>query len=222
MNFKNILFALPLCLMQSCSKDPQQQPVATVVKETKQPTKNKETTEAEDQTMLTAHEETLDGYTFRYGYTAYDDKYEGSNPGYLEVLKGGKVVFKDIFKGQGEPYLTSLGHHDLDGDKLVFQLHYGIEACDYIQTAQYYLVDGTGKFRYINSYSSASGGDGYASQYFIHIFPTDSLGKPNTLTTVEGIHYHEHDEPDVADTTHIVFAGNSFKLNKLSNDLGRE
>jgi hypothetical protein len=217
---KTALFILPLYLLQSCGKEPEQQPTAAVAKETKAPEKSKDTPNEAFAEYLIPQQETLEGYTFRYGYTAYTED-EGSNPGYLEVLKNGKVVFKDTFEGAGEPHITALGHHNLNGDKLVFQLNYGIEACDYNQTAQYYVVDGTGKFHYINSYWSGTGGDLYATRYFTHIFPADSLGKPNTLTIVEGITYHEHDQPDVADTTHIVFAGNSFKLNKLSDNLGK-
>lgn len=220
---KIALLIVPLCLMQSCGKETRQEPSAAVAKETKLPEKRREAPDEGEAEYLNPHQETLEGYTFRYGYTAYDDdKYEGSNPGYLEVVKGGKVVFKDTFAGQGEPYITLLGHHDLSGDKLVFRLNYGIEACDYSQDARYYVVDGTGKFHYLNTYWSGTGGDHYATRYFTHIFPADSLGKPNTLTIVEGITYHEHDQPDVADTTYILFAGNSFKLNKLSDNLSKE
>ncbi|KOS06576.1 hypothetical protein AM493_11430 [Flavobacterium akiainvivens] len=217
---KTVLLALPICLLQSC-KETQQEPKAAVTASTKLPEKKNETPEDYRQVMLAPQGDTLEGYVFRYGYTAYDEE-DGSNPGYLEVLKGGKVVFKDAFKGEGYINITPLGHHDLDGDKAVFVMQYGIEACDYPSTGRYYVVDGAGKFSFINSYWAATGGDLYASRYYSHIFPTDSLGKPNTLTIVEGMAYHERDQPDVADTTHIVFAGNSFKLDKLSNDLGKE
>jgi len=217
------ILLLILCLLQSCRKEVRQEVVTAPAKHITQPVSNKESTgTVQDSAFLVPHEERLEGYTFKYGYTAYDEeKYGFSNPGYFEVLKGGSVIFKDAFKGEGEPYITSLGRHSLDGDKLVFQLHYGTEACDYTHTARYYVADAVGNFRFIKDYSSFTGGDQYASRYFMHILPKDSLGKPNTLTIVEGITYHEHDQPDRADTTHVVFSGSNFKVIKLSDNLSK-
>lgn len=220
---KIFMTALLLSLLVSCRNEPKQEThvsevQSSVIKDTIADDKDGKS----NTSMLTPREKKLEGFTFRYGYTAYDEeKYSLSNPGYLEVLKGNKVVFKDKFEGNDEPYITSLGYHNLDGNKLVFRLNYGTEACDYVQTSCYYVMNEDGSFRYINNYSSFTGGDHYASQHFSHIFPNDSLGKPNTLTIVEGITYHNHDKPDVADTTHITFKGNSFTIKKLTDNLSK-
>lgn len=220
---KIFISASLLCFIVSCRNEPKQE---APVLETKMPSPNDTLTGGthdnvkDYSSFLEARVEELEGYTFRYGYTAYDEeKYSLSNPGYLEVIKDGRVVFKDSFKGNDEPYITSLGYHNLDGNKLIFRLNYGTEACDYVQTSRYYVVNNDSSFRYIKSYSSFTGGDQYASQYFSHFFPEDTLGKPNTLTIVEGIAYHEHDKPDVADTTRIIFKGNTFTIRKLSDNL---
>jgi hypothetical protein len=221
----SFLLLIPLCLLLSCRNEPVQKDeiitkkaLPVVANTTEEDSLDKEKYAA----LLVPHQEDIEGYTFRYGYTAYDeDKYGFDNPGYMEVIKDGVVIFKDAFKGEGEPYITSLGHHSLDGDKLVFQLHDGTEACDYTQTARYYVADATGKFRYIKSYWGGTGGDLYATRYFKHIFPEDSLGKPNTLTIVEGMEFHEHDQPDQADTTHIVFSNGTFKASKLTDNISK-
>ena len=164
----------------------------------------------------------IDGYTFKVGYDEYDEeKFGFSNPGYLNIIKNEKVIFNDSFMGEGDVYIQSLKHHALSGDKLLFSLNWGTEACDYTQYAKYYTITPEGKVHYLNEYWSFSGGDGYASRYFEHIFPEDSLGKKNALLVVEGMKYHEHDQPDLSDTSRILFSGDKFQIIKKTNNLAK-
>lgn len=161
-----------------------------------------------------------DGYKFKFGYIKYDEeKFGFSNPGLLQVRKNGRVVLIDSFKGEGEVYMKSHGYHKLSGNKLVFTLNWGTEACDYWQHSRYYTITPEDKVFYLGEYLSASGGDGYASRYFEHIFPEDTAGRIDSLLIVEGIKFHERDQPDLFDTTHILFDGDKYNINKPTNNL---
>jgi hypothetical protein len=164
----------------------------------------------------------FNGFKFRFGYEKYnEEKFGFSNPGFLHVLKNGKVIFKDSFKGEGEIFVESLGYHELSGNKLIFTLNWGTEACDYSQYSRYFYITPENKVHFLNEYWSSTGGDGYASRYYKHILPEDSAGVSNALLIIEGMEFHEHDQPDQSDTTRIAFNGNSYKLIKLTNNLGK-
>jgi hypothetical protein len=164
----------------------------------------------------------IEGFEFKFGYNQYDeDKFGFDNPGYLEISKNGKIIFKDKFKGEGPVYIKSLGYHKLSGNKLLFSLNYGTEACDYVSHERYYVINSNDKISYINHYSAQSGGDGYASFFYDHIFPEDSLGEENTLLIIEGLKFHQHDQDDLFDTTRIYFTNNSFTLKKRTNNIGK-
>lgn len=172
--------------------------------------------------FLQPYQETFGGYTFKFGYEQYDEeKFGFANPGYLKVFNGDKLIFKDKFEGEGQVSVKSLGYHYLSGRKLVFELHYGTQACDYSQTSRYYVVELGGKIHFLKDSWSGTGGDHYASRYYKTIFPGDTLGAANTFKIVEGMVFHEHDQPDVADTTYITFEGNKFRINKPTDNLGK-
>lgn len=202
-------------------------PADTVAKPTGTSVVPKEQNAEEDQlegkfTTLLHHQETFGGYTFKFGYEQYDeDKFGFDNPGYLKVFKGDKLIFKDKFEGEGEVSLKLLGYHDLSGKKLLFELYYGTEACDYVQTSSYYVVDANDTIRFLKNFWSATGGDHYTTRYYKTIFPKDTFGVPNTFKIVEGMVFHEHDQPDVADTTYIVFEDNRFSLSKPTDNLSK-
>lgn len=169
------------------------------------------------ESLLVPKTEQFAGYRFEFGYTKYnEEKYGFQNPGYLRIFHDGIVIFKDQFEGEGEVDLKSLGRHDLGGKKLVFTLNYGTPACDYTQVSRYYVVSPDHKARFIEEKHSSCGGDGYACHIFNHIFPEDSLGKPNTILFAEGIVYNEHDQEDQMDTVRISFSKNSFKVIKTT------
>lgn len=232
---KRILFAL-LLLSVACNSPKAEDTAALPVKKTPvqhahAPAKAKKQADekpVDEETLknearLIPHEKTLEGLTFRYGYTEYDEDVFGfENPGYLEVKKDGKLLFKDAFKGEGEPFVTSLGYHDLGGDKkLIFKLNYGTEACDYTQTSRYYVLNNDGSISYISEYWSAKSGDGYSNRHFKEIWPGDVAGQSNTLTIVEGIDFNDNSRPNQYDTARILFNGNAFKVQKLSDNLNR-
>lgn len=163
-----------------------------------------------------SHKKHVAGYDFEFGYTKFDpDSFE--NPGYLRVLRNGETLFSDQFEGEGEVFLKSLGFHSLSGKKLVFTLNYGTAACDYTQSTLYYVVDSDHQVKLLKKCYASCGGDGYACHTFKHIFPEDSLGKPNTIFFAEGFVYNEHDQEDQIDTTRISFSKNAFKVKKLTN-----
>lgn len=175
-----------------------------------------------NQQRLIPHEKTLEGLTFRYGYTKYDeDKYGFENPGFLEVKKDGKLLFKDAFKGEGEPFVTSAGYHELGGKKLIFKLNYGTPACDYAQISRYYVVNTDGSVSFITESWSANSGDGYSTRSFREILPGDTTGEPNTMVVIESLVFHEGDKPDQADTTRIIFSGNTFRVEKNSDNIAK-
>jgi len=218
-----LILLLALSAMVACNKNESKDTAEQQVNKHKE-TQYKNAVDTEEDSgydeYLTPHEEVFKAYTFKFGYEKYDDEF--SNPGYLQVLKNGKILFKDTFKGEGEVHMHPLGYHDLSGKKLVFELGYGIDACDYTQTSRYYVIDANDRVQFIKDYWSGSGGDGYSTRYYNAIFPKDSLGKANTLTIVEGITFHEHDQPDWADTTHVIFSENTFSIKKISNNLDKE
>lgn len=175
-----------------------------------------------EQELLESKEISFDGYIFKYGYEKYDeDKFGFSNPGFIEVWRDGSLIFKDSFKGEGEVYIKSLGHHELSGKKLIFTLNWGTEACDYHQHSRYYAITSENRVQYLNEYWSGSGGDGYASRYYQHIFPQDTLGIANCLLIVEGMIFHEHDQPNLSDTTRIFFDLEKIKIDKPTNNMDR-
>ncbi|MFN3403505.1 MAG: hypothetical protein ACK40G_05365 [Cytophagaceae bacterium] len=172
--------------------------------------------------LLEPKEFDFDNYKFIVGYEKYDEKkYNFSNPGYLKVYKDEELIFNDSFKGEGNVYVKHLGVHELAGSKTIFTLNWGTEACDYVQHSRYYYINSQDKVTSLNEYWSATGGDGYASRYFHHILPDDSLGIPNTLLIVEGMIFHEQDQPDQSDTTKITFFGNGYRSIKLTNNLAK-
>lgn len=172
--------------------------------------------------FLPQREETLEGYNLKFGFEDYnEDKYGFENPGYFHVFKNGKLIFKDTFKGEGDVYIKSLGHHNLSGDKLFFTLNWGTEACDYSHYTRYYFINPEGNVYYINEYWSMASGDGYSNKSFRHIFPGDNLGKPDSLIIIEGINFLEQDQPDLYDTSKISFNGENIKINKTTNNLNK-
>jgi hypothetical protein len=173
--------------------------------------------------FLDYKEDTFEGYNFEFGYEKYDeDKFGFENPGFFQIMKNGKVIFKDSFKGEGEVYVKSLGYHDLFGKKLIFTFNWGTEACDYSQHSRYYVITPDSKVDFLKECWSMSGGDGYASRYYEHIFPEESFGMENSLLIVEGMKYHEHDQPDLYDTTSITFSGDQeFGIIKPTNNLDK-
>lgn len=161
------------------------------------------------------------GYEFRFGYKKYDpDSFD--NPGYLRVLRDGKIIFEDTFEGEGDVSVKSFGNHKLAGKKLVFTLNYGTAACDYTQTSRYYIIDTEHQVHALKDCYASCGGDGYACHIFKHTFPEDSLGKPNTIFFAEGFVYNEHDQEDRIDTTQISFSKGSFKVKKLTNHVKQD
>lgn len=181
------------------------------------PMKEKEVPTTPVDKTAVLHKKHVAGYDFEFGYAKFDpDSFE--NPGYLRVLRNGETVFSDKFEGEGEVFLKSLGFHSLAGKKLVFTLNYGTAACDYTQRALYYVIDSDHQVKFLKECYTSCGGDGYACHIFKHIFPEDSLGKPNTIFFAEGFVYNEHDQEDQIDTTRISFSKNAFKLKKLTNN----
>lgn len=178
--------------------------------------------ENSDNEYLKPQEIRIDEYTFQCGYEKYnEDSFGFSNPGFLKVIKNGNEIFKDTFEGEGEVYIKSLGHHELSGDKLVFALKWGTEACDYNQYSKYYMITPKDKVYYLKECWSGSGGDGYATRYYLPIFPEDSLGKRDELLIVEGIVFHEKDQPDRSDTTYMYFNGDTYEINKPTNNMDK-
>jgi hypothetical protein len=223
--FLSILFLL--CAIMACNdpkpKDTAKQPVERheLTDDVKTGTADPEAA-AKYRELLVPLEETFEGFVFKFGYRQYDeDKFGFSNPGYLQVLKNGKIIFEDIFKGEGEVSVHSLGYHELSGRKLAFKLDYGTNACDYSQTSRYYVIGNDRSITFIKDYWSGVGGDGYASRYYEAFFPEDSLGEHNTLKIVEGIEFLEHDQPDAADTTYVVFEGDRFAVNKPTDNMSK-
>nr|WP_322625066.1 hypothetical protein [uncultured Flavobacterium sp.] len=168
---------------------------------------------------LKPRDTTFNGYTFKYGYTSYNEEFE--NPGYLKVYKGSKELYKTTFKGEGDPFIQSFGYHELSGTKFVFALNYGVDACDYAHTIKYYVINPDDKVRFVKDTYSMTGGDQYASRYYKEFFPEDSAGIANTIGIVEGMIFHEHDQPNQADTTHVIFNANAFKVEKYTDNLGK-
>lgn len=174
-----------------------------------------------DSTLLEPHITNIEGYKIVYGYKAYsEEKYGFQNPGYMLVFKDEALVYEDSFKGEGPLILTSQGYHNLAGQKLVFALNYGTEACDFTNTVKYYVVI-DGKVQFLKAFDAITGGDGYASLTYNTIFPTDSAGKANTILVVEQYFFHEHDQPDLFDTNYITFTGNKFSISKPTNNLAK-
>jgi hypothetical protein len=179
-----------------------------------------DTVEENVKEFLELNEVEFDGYKFKYGYEKYnEDSFGFSNPGRLEVLKNERVIFKDSFNGEGELYMKSLGHHDISGNKVFFTLNWGTEACDYAQHSRYYYITPESKVNFVNEYWAMTGGDGYASRYYEHIFPEDSNGAIDSLIILEGIQYHEHDQQDLSDTSYIFFDADKFTISKPTNNL---
>jgi hypothetical protein len=224
----NFLFPFSAILFVMACSDPKPEKGVIVSRDSSLVLENKDThtiaesNESLNEERLKPQEIKIDDYTFTCGYEKYDeDKYGFSNPGYLEIRKNGNVIFKDTFEGEGETYVKSLGHHDLSGDKLFFTLNWGTEACDYSQESKYYFITPAGKVSYLKDYWSGSGGDGYASRYYEHIFPEDSAGMPYSLLIVEGMIFHEHDQPDRSDTTYVSFDKDTYKMNKPTDNLAK-
>jgi len=171
--------------------------------------------------MTIPYKDNIEDYTFKYGYLIYDEEKHGfSNPGFLKIYKEDKLVFSDSFKGEGTVNLETLGHHDLHGDKLVFRLNYGTEACDYAYTSKYYIID-KDQFKFLKECYFISGGDQYSSKFYKHIFSTDSAGQPNSILIVEGQIFHEKDQSDRFDTTFIKFENNKFEITKWTDNLSK-
>lgn len=165
--------------------------------------------------LLVPKKASFSGYQFEYGYTDYnEEEYGFQNPGYLRVFQKEKLIFSGKFEGEGEVNVKSLGTHNLGGKKLVFTLNYGTPACDYNSVSKYYVFKTNQQVAFLKECYASCGGDGYACHIFNPIFPEDSLGKPNTISFVEGYVYNEKDQPDKIDTTQIIFSNNAFKIKK--------
>jgi hypothetical protein len=160
-------------------------------------------------------------FQIEYGYLKYDeDEFGFSNPGYMRVFKGDQLVFEDSFNGEGPVDVESFDLQELAGQKLVFRLNHGTEACDYTLHSRYYvLIDS--KIYFLKDCYASTGGDQYASRFYEHILPKDSAGVDNSILIVEGLIFHEHDQQDRFDTTFIKFADNKFILSKPTNNLDK-
>lgn len=177
--------------------------------------------ETENVSMTKPNYENVGELKIEYGYLKYDeDKFGFSNPGYIRVFKGDQLVFEDSFKGEGPVDIESLGSQELAGQRLVFKLNHGTEACDYTRHSRYYVsIDN--KIYFLNEYYASTGGDQYASRFYEHILPNDSAGVANSILIVEGLIFHEHDQPDLFDTTYIKFANNKFNISKPTKNLDK-
>lgn len=160
----------------------------------------------------------IEGYLFKFGYLSYDeDKFGWNNPGFLEVYRDNKLLFRDSVKGYDELFVRSLGFHSLSGKKLVFNLDFGTEACDFSQASRYYFISPEDSVFFIKEYWSQS--TDYANRYFENIFPEDTNGLKDKLLILEGLYFKERDQPDKYDKTYIEFEKNRFKINKPTNNL---
>ena len=74
---------------------------------------------------------------------------------------------------------------------------------------------------FINEYWSNTGGDGYATRYYSHILPNENEGIPNSIIILEGMIFHEKDQPNQEDTTILYFYNNNFKTQKITNNLSK-
>jgi hypothetical protein len=201
----------------ACGREEKPKPAKTITA-SKQPAN---ATSEIDSTLLEPHTTSIEGYKIVYGYKAYnEDKYGFQNPGYMRVFKGETLVYEDSFKGEGPVMVTSQGYHNLSGQKLLFALNYGTEACDYTNTIKYYVVI-DGKVQFLKAFDAITGGDGYSSISYNTIFPTDSAGKVDAILVVEQHFFHEHDQPDLFDTNYITFTGDKFSINKPTNNLAK-
>lgn len=208
-----------LLVVASCNNDYQQDKKSSPAKTLTTAGSKSDEEAAWNASMIEPHAKNIDKFKIEYGYKAYnEDKFGFSNPGYMRVFKDNKLVFEDSFEGEGPVNVSSLGYQELAGQKLVFTLNYGTEACDYAGYSRYYVsIDD--KIYFLHSYRSFTGGDQYASRFYEHIFPNDSAGVPNTMLMVEGIIFHEHDQPNRFDTTYIQFTDNTFNISKATNNL---
>lgn len=177
-------------------------------------------TQNADHDLLALKTFTYEGYAFKFRYLKYNTD-DVNNPGVLQVYKNEKLIFIDSIKGEGVLYIDTLGYHNVAGRKLFFTLNYGIEACDYAQSARYYFISRESNVHYLNEYFSQCGGDGYSCMGYKHVFPEDSSGVSDVLRIVEGLHYNEHDHPDLFDTTNIYFTESKFNISKLTHNLQR-
>ena len=160
----------------------------------------------------------IGAYTLVYGYVKYDeDIYGWKNPGILEIYKKDKLIFSDSIKGYDELFAVSMGQHKLSGNKLIFTIDYGTQACDYTNVSRFYYIADNDQVRFIAEYSTASGD--YAAVGFDPVFPEDSNGVNNGLLIVESMYYKEHDQPDKHDTTYIEFDKLNFTIHKLSHHI---
>lgn len=219
---KNILFTAFVLLAIGCAKDKKIDTVHAKSDTLKTAVQAKTSTDEDgfdNSEYLKPRDTVFNGYSFKYGYTTYNEEF--SNPGYLKVYKGEKELYKTTFKGEGDPYIQSFGYHELSGKKFVFALNYGVDACDYAHTVKYYFITPDDKVRPVKDTYSITGGDQYASRYYKEFFPEDSAGIANTIGIVEGMIFHEHDQPNQADTTHVIFNANAFKVEKYTDNLSK-
>lgn len=218
---KNISIIILGLLITACAKDKQTDTIEGRVDALKTPlqTKAPEEDGFDNSEYLVPKEKVFDDYTFKYGYTTYNDEFD--NPGYLKIYKDGKEVYSTAFKGEGDVFIESLGYHELSGKKFVFALNYGVDACDYAHTIKYYVISSDNVVSPVKETYSITGGDQYASRYYKAFFPEDSAGMANTIGVVEGMIFHEHDQPDQADTTRVIFEANTFRIEKHTDNLGK-
>lgn len=223
---KKIFWISILFLIGSCENSKRENKVSDLLKANnpieKDSSENETSSATVNEELLQPKQDEFGGYTFKFGYEKYDeDKFGFGNPGFLIVLKNEKVIFNDSFKGEGEVYVKSLGYQKFSGNKLLFILNWGTEACDFSQHSKYYIITPEDRVLYLNEYWSFSGGDGYASRYFEQILPKDSFGLTDKLVIIEGMKYHEHDQPDLSDTTIISFTQDRININKMTNNLAK-
>jgi len=176
--------------------------------------------QAYNEQMLVQKQTTLGNYTFKYGYTKYnDDKYGWTNPATLEVLNKGRLIFTDTsIKGYEELNIVSSGYHDLNGKSLVFRLDYGLQACDYMTASRYYVIMPDGDLIYFIGEYHSSSGDAAGTSYKT-IFPEEANGQQNSMLIVESLNYKEGNEPDEFDTTDVYFIEGDVGVRKLSNHI---
>lgn len=205
MQLKKFLTIFLLLFFANCSHSTKQDKIETAEKEV-----ISMINDSSENEYLVRKEKEFAGYLFRFGYYLYDeDSFGFQNPGFLEIYKNGKLLYTDSVKGYEEMNLSSLGYHQLVKRMLVFSLDFGLEACDYPQNQKLYGISENDKVYFIDEFRSQS--TDYASAFFQQIFPEETNGIKNHLLLIEGIHYKEGDEKDIADTSFYYLVEDGFK-----------
>jgi hypothetical protein len=165
-----------------------------------------------------SRETDIEGFKIKTGYVKYDkSKSPFKNPAFIQILKDNKLIYSNSFTAYDELYVDSKGFHNLAGNKLVFTINYGGEACDFNQGIRYYSIDQNNKVFFLKEFSSQF--TDYASLSIESIFPKDKNGAKNCLKIVENLSYNESNESSVIDTSIFSFSNNKIDFKKLSNNI---